>query len=130
MKRAAERTNIPGGPGAKDIQGDQPENVHPDTFHPEDESIIVPDDKYEFGFSFSAQEGALGDESEDNGDLPKILREGGNRYDPTMSDGGKQDDDGLELEEGMHEADEDEIGIAYREDSYTEESDSDDEEEE
>lgn len=80
-------------------------------------------EKIVYGTNFSPKDGDLGDESEDEGDLPSEMRQTGRRYDPTLSTGKDEDKEEDELIEGIHIADEDEIGMAYGEDKYIEEED-------
>ncbi len=76
------------------------------------------EDKMAFGFSFNAQDGVSGDESEDNGDLPGILRKPGHRYDSVMDTGHFEKPDQDSMIDSMHIAKADEIGFAYGEDTY------------
>ena len=78
-----------------------------------------------YGSSFSPQDGDLGDESEDIGDLPEELRKIGHRYDSTIPIGGAPPDDLDELEEGIDIVDADDAGLGYGENDYTEDSEDD-----
>lgn len=88
------------------------------------EMSVYEGEKIVYGTSFSPQDGDIGDESEDLGDLTSDLS--ANRYDPTLSTGGRIPDQSAAIPEGIHLATEDQIGMAYNEDRYTDADDSDD----
>jgi len=76
------------------------------------------EDKMAFGFSFNAQDGESGDESEDNGDLPSLMQKPGHRYDPNIDSAHPEKLSQDAIIDSMHIANEDEIGFAYGEDTY------------
>lgn len=78
-------------------------------------------DRITFGSSFSPKDGDLGDESEDNGDLPETLRR--NRYNPTLSapPESSEEPDNDELLENMRVTNEDKAGLGYGDNDYSEE---------
>lgn len=77
-----------------------------------------PGERLEFGFSFTPEEGRLGEENEYYGDMPPEAKAVGNRYDPTLSTGRAHLDINEEEVEGIHYADESNIGMAYGKDKY------------
>lgn len=81
------------------------------------------EDKLAFGFSFNAQDGESGDESEDNGDLPSLMQKPGHRYDPNIESAHPEKLNQDSIVGGMHIANEDEIGFAYGEDTYVDPED-------
>jgi hypothetical protein len=84
-------------------------------------------EKIVYGSTFSSKDGDLGDESEDNMDMPSQMKGHGNLYDPTLSSGPSELIEDDEIKAGMHVAGSEEIGMAYGEDRYTEESDENEE---
>jgi len=80
-------------------------------------------EKIVYGSTFAPKDGDVGDESEDNQDMPSQMKLNGNLYDPTLSTGGTEQAEDDEIKSGMRVANEDEIGMAYGEDKYTKESD-------
>ncbi|MDQ3193026.1 MAG: hypothetical protein M3Q58_15685 [Bacteroidota bacterium] len=79
-------------------------------------------DKITFGSSFSPEDGDLGDESEDTGDLPETLRK--NRYNPTLSapPESSTEPDNDELLENMRVTNEDKAGLGYGDNDYSDEN--------
>lgn len=75
-----------------------------------------------YGSTFSYQDGDLGDESEDVLDLPEELRKIGHRYDPTLSDGRRKQEDLDELETGIDIVDSDDVGFGYSDNDYSHEN--------
>jgi hypothetical protein len=76
-------------------------------------------DKIVFGMSFNPKDGDLGDESEDNGDLPDSLIQ--NRYNPTLSSKPSGDDYKDELLEKIRITNEEKAGLGYGDNDYSEE---------
>lgn len=79
-----------------------------------------PGERLEFGFSFSPEEGRLGEENEYHGDMTPDQKALGNVYDPTLSSGRASVDINEEETQGIHFADESNIGMAYGKDNYVE----------
>ncbi len=77
--------------------------------------------KMRFGFSFSAADGEAGNQSEDNADLPKLLKNTGHQYDPNLAEQNPSDfKEENEITNAMHIADKNSVGLSYSEkDSYT-----------
>ncbi len=77
-------------------------------------------EKLAFGFSFSAQDGEAGNETEDYGDLPKGLRKPGHIYDPNLAEGTSfKKTDPNEITGSMHISKEEDAGLSYSdEDNY------------
>lgn len=86
----------------------------------EPERLAYSHEKLSFGFSFSAADGEIGNQSEDNNDLPKLLKKVGHRYDPNLSEQvPKELSEENEITAAMHIADKNSIGMGYGEgDSY------------
>jgi hypothetical protein len=101
------------------------ENLNEELYGSDEVSVQVKEaNKLEFGFSFSAQDGESGNETEDFGDLPQELQKPGHIYNPSLSAGAiKKRHDPNEILDSMRIANEDDIGISYSEDSYTEPDD-------
>lgn len=78
-------------------------------------------EKMRFGFSFSAADGEAGNQSEDNDDLPKILKNTGHQYDPNLSEQNPQESkENNEITNAMHIADKNSVGLSFSDkDSYT-----------
>ncbi len=76
-------------------------------------------DKIIYGSTFSPADGDVGDESEDNGDLPEGLR-GKPEYTPTLASGAASDSDFQLDENRMHITDENHIGLGFDDNDYTE----------
>jgi hypothetical protein len=76
-------------------------------------------DKIVFGMSFNPKDGDLGDESEDNGDLPEMLIQ--NRYNPTLSTKPTGEDYKDELLEKMRITNENKAGLGYGDNDYDKE---------
>ena len=79
------------------------------------------------GFSdagtYMPQDGDLGDESQDYGDLPREVRKNHNYYDASMGTGGQRKSPDPEIPEGMHVDDGRKVGLSYDDtDSYVDES--------
>lgn len=95
-----------------------------DELFSESDAIEVQEDEGEkitYGLSFSPNEGDLGEETEDFGDLPETLRK--NRYDPTLSAPPEslEEPDNDELLENMRVTNEDKAGLGYGDNDYSEE---------
>jgi hypothetical protein len=73
-------------------------------------------DKIVFGMSFNPKDGDLGDESEDNGDLPEMLIQ--NRYNPTLSTKPTGEDYKDELLEKIRITNENKAGLGYGDNDY------------
>lgn len=104
--------------------------VLPSKMEGEEENLILPPDqnqsdfkneKMRFGFSFSAADGEAGNQSEDNEDLPKLLKTTGHQYNPNLSEENpKEFLETNEITRAMHIADKNSVGLSYSElDSYT-----------
>lgn len=76
--------------------------------------------KMRFGFSFSAADGEAGNQSEDNADLPKLLKNTGHQYDPNLAEQNPEEFiEKNEITDAMHIADKKSVGLSYSdEDSY------------
>lgn len=85
------------------------------------EMDILEADKIVFGSSFSPMDGNDGDESEDVEDLPDELKRQGQRFDPTLSSGGRIKKETEEWEDGLFINDMDNIGMGFGENDYAEE---------
>ena len=77
-------------------------------------------EKLSFGFSFSAADGELGNQSEDNNDLPKLLKKVGHQYNPNISEQNANETfEENEITGAMHIADKHSVGLGYSEgDAY------------
>lgn len=82
-----------------------------------------PGERLEFGFSFSAEEGRIGEENEYYGDMTKEQKAVGNIYDPTMDTGRARIDVDDQQVGNVHITDEDHIGMAYGKDKYVDDTD-------
>lgn len=72
--------------------------------------------KFKFGFSFSAADGESGNQSEDNADLPKLLKNTGHQYDPNLSEQNPTKiQEHNEITDAMHIADKNSVGLSYSE---------------
>jgi hypothetical protein len=76
-------------------------------------------DKIIFGMSFSPMDGDLGDETEDNGDLPETLLK--NRYNQNLSAQPEATPDDDELIDKIRITNEDKAGLGYGDNDYSEE---------
>ncbi len=78
-------------------------------------------EKMRFGFSFSAADGEAGNQSEDNNDLPKLLKSTGHQYDPNLSEQNPEETkETNEITSAMHIADKNSVGLSFSDkDSYT-----------
>lgn len=88
----------------------------------ESDAIEAEDDEGEkitFGMSFSPMDGDLGDESEDEGDLPETLIRNKNRYDPSLGTQPSDEPDNDELIEKMRITNEDKAGLGYGSNDYS-----------
>lgn len=77
-----------------------------------------PGDRLEFGFSFSAEEGRIGEEHDYYGDMTNEQKAVGNMYDPSLSIGRVHQDINEEEAGDIHISDEHNIGMAYGKDNY------------
>lgn len=116
----------------KKLQNDIPEtddneNLNEELYGSDGVSVELKEaEKFEFGFSFSAQDGELGNETEDFGDLPHELKKAGHIYDPALPAGSRsRKTDPNEITDTMRIATEDEIGLSYGEDNYVDDDHSD-----
>lgn len=87
---------------------------------PQQNQASYSSEKLAFGFSFSAADGELGNQSEDNDDLPKLLKKVGHQYNPNLADQNpKEFVEENEITAAMHIADKHSVGLSYNpEDSY------------
>ena len=76
-------------------------------------------EKITYGATFSPQEGDLGEEPQDIGDLPESLIK--NRYDPTLLSQPTDEPDNDELIEKIRITNEDKAGLGYGDNDYTDE---------
>ena len=76
--------------------------------------------KMRFGFSFSAADGEAGNQSEDNADLPNLLKNTGHQYDPNLAEQNPVNTaEENEITNAMHIADKNSVGLSYSDsDSY------------
>ncbi len=73
--------------------------------------------KLHFGYSFSAADGELGNPSEDNADLPTLLKKPGHIYNPNIAESFLvQNEETNEITNAMHITDKYGIGISFTED--------------
>jgi len=77
-------------------------------------------EKMRFGFSFSAADGEAGNQSEDNEDLPKLLKSTGHQYNPNLAEENPSFNvEQNEITNAMHLADKNSVGLSYADkDSY------------
>lgn len=99
------------------MEGEEEDSISP----PEEKQSDFKNEKMRFGFSFSAADGEAGNQSEDNNDLPKLLKNTGHQYDPNLSDQNPTEKtENNEITNAMHIADKNSVGLSYRDtDSYT-----------
>lgn len=71
---------------------------------------------------YSAHDSAIGDDSEDKGDLPPLMQKQGHHYDPTLSSGKGDHADRDAYPEGYHITNESGAGMAYGPDEYVKDS--------
>ncbi len=92
-----------------------PESLNEELFGNDEIDIQIKEgEKLEFGFSFNAQDGESGDESDDFGDLPEPLKKTGHQYDPALASGEKsRRSDPNEISDSMHIADSFDAGISF-----------------
>lgn len=91
------------------------------TSPPEQNQQDFKNEKMRFGFSFSAADGEAGNQSEDNEDLPKLLKNTGHQYNPNLSEENPiQNKEENEITNAMHIADKNSVGLSFNDkDSYT-----------
>ncbi len=104
----------------RDVKLDQEDLIESnrEVIDPQDslQESAITDKKLHDGFDFDRDEGRVGDETEDTGDLSAVQKKSNNAFHASLENGRKESK--KPIDQQLHISDKDHIGMAYGEDDY------------